>query len=204
MDGGRRPHPQHPHARYLGMTRKPPFGPVSPSELDHAGVRYWPVPGIEPGPGPGEMRGEQRAAHCRQRSLASPQPPHCLCSAACCTKVYISTWKASQHLRDQQHWPSGTGGVAETREPKGKGSPGKREKGKGKRGKRNGKGIHMEHNTVSHDLGWRLSSDARGAYGGSVCREAAFPHIDHHAESTASTRGRRRGGWSGWVVWWCG
>lgn len=79
-----------------------------------------------------------------------------------------------------------------------------REKGKGKRGKRNGKGIHMEHNTVSHDLGWRLSSDARGAYGGSVCREAAFPHIDHHAESTASTRGRRRGGWSGWVVWWCG
>lgn len=43
---------------------------------------------------------DQRAAHCRQRSLASSQPSNCLCSAACCTKVYISTWTASQHLRD--------------------------------------------------------------------------------------------------------
>jgi hypothetical protein len=46
--------------------------------------------------------------------------------------------------------------------------------------------------SVSHDLNWRLSSNVRGAYGGSVCREAAFSHI-HYAESgTASPRGWRR------------
>lgn len=77
---------------------------------------------------------------------------------------------------------------------------GRDRQGKGKRGKRKGKGITVNTTQLfpmTWVLDWRLSSDARGAYGGSVCREAAFSHIDH-AESAASTRGWRRGGWSGW------
>jgi len=82
-DGGRCP---RPHARYLGMTWYPPFCPVSPSELDHAGVRYWPVTGIKPGLGERDARGA--ACSALQRSLTGFQPSissNCRCSVARCT-----------------------------------------------------------------------------------------------------------------------
>jgi hypothetical protein len=102
-------------------------------------------------------------------SLDIVQWPLQCCSLHAC----IYTWRASQHLScETSDTAHGLEGVRGTREPKGKGSPGKR---KGKRGK-------------GSQLDWRLSFHARGAYGGSLCREAAFSHIDH-AESAASTRG---------------